>query len=175
MNGAALAQAAMEYLITYGWAILVIAVALAALFELGVFDVQNFEPQACIGQTGFVCQNPIYTSNGLSVTLGQINQQDYYGDWVFITSEGALLGPNGVPVNFTKINAVQAGFGSASVLAPGQTITVTIPPSKFGPALIPDPTVGTHFAGYVWLGYCLNPCTSPVYYSKVAALTVKSS
>ncbi len=31
------AQSAMEYLMTYGWSILIIAVVLAALFELGVF------------------------------------------------------------------------------------------------------------------------------------------
>ncbi|MGC8538128.1 MAG: hypothetical protein ACP5MZ_04090 [Candidatus Micrarchaeia archaeon] len=31
-------QSAMEYLMTYGWAILIVAVVLAALFELGVFN-----------------------------------------------------------------------------------------------------------------------------------------
>ncbi len=32
------AQSAMEYLMTYGWAIIIIAVVLAALFELGLFN-----------------------------------------------------------------------------------------------------------------------------------------
>jgi len=32
------AQSAMEYLMTYGWAILIIAVVLGALFSLGVFS-----------------------------------------------------------------------------------------------------------------------------------------
>ena len=31
-------QSAMEYLMTYGWAILIIAIVLAALFSLGVFS-----------------------------------------------------------------------------------------------------------------------------------------
>ena len=31
-------QSAMEYLMTYGWAILIIAVMLAALYSLGVFN-----------------------------------------------------------------------------------------------------------------------------------------
>ncbi len=39
-------QSAMEYLMTYGWAILIIAVVLAALFELGVFNVNNLGPRA---------------------------------------------------------------------------------------------------------------------------------
>ncbi len=37
MGSTAKAQSAMEYLMTYGWALLIIALALAALYELGVF------------------------------------------------------------------------------------------------------------------------------------------
>ena len=40
------AQSAMEYLMTYGWAILIIAVVLGALFQLGVFNANNFAPKA---------------------------------------------------------------------------------------------------------------------------------
>jgi len=39
------AQSAMEYLMTYGWAILIIAVVLGALFQLGVFNANNFAPK----------------------------------------------------------------------------------------------------------------------------------
>ncbi len=42
-------QSAMEYLMTYGWAILIIAVVLAALFELGVFNPLTFAPKASPG------------------------------------------------------------------------------------------------------------------------------
>jgi hypothetical protein len=42
--GYAKAQSAMEYLMTYGWAILIIAVVLGALFELGVFSGAFFMP-----------------------------------------------------------------------------------------------------------------------------------
>ncbi|MCL5239398.1 MAG: LamG domain-containing protein [Candidatus Marsarchaeota archaeon] len=40
------AQSAMEYLMTYGWAILIIAVVLGALFQLGVFNSGTFSPKA---------------------------------------------------------------------------------------------------------------------------------
>ncbi len=43
------AQSAMEYLMTYGWAILIIAVVLAVLFQLGVFSGGNFAPRAQAG------------------------------------------------------------------------------------------------------------------------------
>ena len=42
-------QSAMEYLMTYGWAILIIAVVLAVLFQLGVFSSGNFQPHAQAG------------------------------------------------------------------------------------------------------------------------------
>ncbi|MCL5239686.1 MAG: LamG domain-containing protein [Candidatus Marsarchaeota archaeon] len=52
------AQSAMEYLMTYGWAILIIAVVLGALFQLGVFNSANLAPRAPPG----ACQ--IYRPNG---------------------------------------------------------------------------------------------------------------
>ncbi len=38
-------QSAMEYLMTYGWAILIIAIVLVALFELGIFNSTAFAPR----------------------------------------------------------------------------------------------------------------------------------
>ena len=52
------AQSAMEYLMTYGWAILIIAVVLAALFQLGVFNPMMFAPKAPPGS----CQ--VFRPNG---------------------------------------------------------------------------------------------------------------
>ena len=42
-------QAAMEFLMTYGWSILIIAVVLGALFQLGVFSSANLAPRAQAG------------------------------------------------------------------------------------------------------------------------------
>ena len=171
----------MEYLITYGWAILIIAVVLGALFELGVFNGSNLAPQACIAQSGFVCKSPIYTSNGITLTFGQTTGRDYYGNWVFIASQGEALNQNGIPVNFTgnvvnDYNAVLVGSGAYHVLIPGQTVPVDFPYANFMAGAIPsNPHIGTPFAGYVWLGYCLTPCSSPTAYSKVATITIKST
>jgi len=49
------AQSAMEYLMTYGWAILIIAVVLGALFSLGVFSGSSLIGNACIAGPGFLC------------------------------------------------------------------------------------------------------------------------
>ena len=42
-------QSAMEYLMTYGWAILIIAIVMVALFQLGVFNGTFFAPRATAG------------------------------------------------------------------------------------------------------------------------------
>ncbi|MGC8623593.1 MAG: LamG domain-containing protein, partial [Candidatus Micrarchaeia archaeon] len=52
----------MEYLMTYGWAILIIAVVLGALYQLGVFSQYAFAPKAPPGS----CQ--VYRPNGPGTT-----------------------------------------------------------------------------------------------------------
>ena len=47
--GSIRSQSAMEYLMTYGWAILIIAVVLSVLFQLGIFSSGNFQPHAQAG------------------------------------------------------------------------------------------------------------------------------
>ena len=56
-------QSAMEYLMTYGWAILIIAIVLVALFSLGVFNSANFAPKAPPGS----CQ--VFRPNGPGTTF----------------------------------------------------------------------------------------------------------
>ena len=40
-------QSAMEYLMTYGWAILILAVVLVSLAYLGVFNSATAQPNVC--------------------------------------------------------------------------------------------------------------------------------
>ena len=48
-------QAALEFLMTYGWAILVVLVAVAALSYFGVLSPSNFFPDKCILPSGLAC------------------------------------------------------------------------------------------------------------------------
>ncbi|MGB9703770.1 MAG: hypothetical protein ACPLXS_03650, partial [Candidatus Micrarchaeales archaeon] len=62
-------QAAMEYLMTYGWAILIIALVVGVLYSLGVFNPSS--PSYCVfsGEV-FLCQSFSIDSEGyLSLTL----------------------------------------------------------------------------------------------------------
>lgn len=49
------AQNAMEYLITYGWAIAVLGIVIAALVGLGVLNPSSFTPNVCSFPADFGC------------------------------------------------------------------------------------------------------------------------
>jgi len=49
------AQAAMEFLMTYGWAILVVIAAIAALAYFGVLDPARLLPERCQSTAGMDC------------------------------------------------------------------------------------------------------------------------
>ena len=55
------AQSAMEYLMTYGWAILIISIVLFSLFQLGVFNSSGSTPTA---QPGSCRVAKLYSVNG---------------------------------------------------------------------------------------------------------------
>src|SRR3989338_6494201 len=48
-------QAAMEFLMTYGWALLVVLIAIGALAFFGVLNPSKFLPQQCILGPGLAC------------------------------------------------------------------------------------------------------------------------
>jgi hypothetical protein len=52
-------QAAMEFLMTYGWAILVVLVAIGALAYFGVLSPDKFLPEKCVisSGSGLFCSN----------------------------------------------------------------------------------------------------------------------
>ncbi len=69
-------QSAMEYLMTYGWSILIVAVVLAVLFSLGVFNANSGGgTSACIPLSGWQCTKLLlYSSGALSLNIGVISQ-----------------------------------------------------------------------------------------------------
>jgi len=74
-------QAAMEFLMTYGWAILVVLLAIAALAYFGVLSPGKYIPSSCVLETGLACtdfkvdggvdtsQITIYVRNGIGQDL----------------------------------------------------------------------------------------------------------
>ena len=68
-------QSAMEYLMTYGWALLVISLALVSLYTLGIFNPSIAVSSQCILPAGLACTGVSMVSNGLvSINLLQATE-----------------------------------------------------------------------------------------------------
>jgi len=66
------AQAAMEFLMTYGWAILVVLAAIAALAYFGVLSPDRFLPEKCTMPSGVACLDFSSTVVGATAAPGTI-------------------------------------------------------------------------------------------------------
>ena len=67
-------QAAMEYLMTYGWALLVIVLVLGALIYLQVLNPQSRLQDACNLPVGWKCEIALLDTDG-NLALKITNQQ----------------------------------------------------------------------------------------------------
>ena len=63
------AQSAMEFLMTYGWAILVVLVAIAALAHFGILNPSRTLPESCILIPGLACTDFKVDSSTSSIYL----------------------------------------------------------------------------------------------------------
>jgi hypothetical protein len=154
------AQSAMEYLMTYGWAILIIAVVLGALFSLGVFNSSSLIGTSCVALSGYYCANPVLTGNTLTLTVGQATGTSYSGVIAYIVPSGSTFSTSNS--SSYPSNSISGGLSS------GQTASITVSL----PSLGASPALGTAFTGQVWLGYTPSGSSSTLY-TQIATLSVK--
>jgi hypothetical protein len=64
------AQAAMEFLMTYGWAIMVVIAVIALLAYFGVLSPDRFLPEKCVLEQGFLCVNQKVEPGRVSLDIG---------------------------------------------------------------------------------------------------------
>ncbi len=150
-------QSSIEFLSTYGFLFVVMAVALAIIIFLASSAQSNFTAQ-CAGYGGFVCSYSSYYSNLSS----------YYS-----LATVALESSQSVPLNITSFNATVGtttvnGLCTPNFVYPGETVVCSVP---FNGIM----TLGTFVKGYYAVGakYCnnaigeipLNNCTQAVTYT----------
>src|SRR3989344_3962590 len=64
-------QSALEYLVTYGWAILAIVIIAAVLWYTGVFNPSKFRGgNECGGFGSFTCIDQVITTTSATIVLG---------------------------------------------------------------------------------------------------------
>ncbi|MBN2141760.1 hypothetical protein JW711_00370 [Candidatus Woesearchaeota archaeon] len=63
------AQAALEFLTTYGWAILVILVMIGALVYFGLLNPTKALPNRCEATAGFACKDFQITEDGFEIQI----------------------------------------------------------------------------------------------------------
>jgi hypothetical protein len=135
-------QSAMEYLTTYGWAIVAIGVGIGVLYSLGVFGVGANSPTGCSVIAGFSCSKPVLFSSGvLNMGLGQI------GNIKTITATGCSSNST-APTVWESTNIT---------LQSGQVHNFT-----FQCPIIQGSKIGSLYKGTLWIEYSTSGQPSSV-------------
>ncbi len=161
-------QAAMEYLVTYGWALLVLFVVVAYLLTSGAFSANSFAAQECVFQPDLPCSPfVLYTQSGATVLK-------------FTLTNGL-----GFPISISEINYTTTGIGSSGRrIYTGAVPSSTIIPSGARMSFTqifsddPQPAANDFRTIYVELTYsnCKNsPCSGPYVTSgRISAVVQKT-
>jgi YVTN family beta-propeller protein len=127
----------MEYLMTYGWAILIIAVVLGVLFQIGVRGT-NLAGNSCLAQVGFLCQKyTMNTAGVLNFTFGYIGQGT-----INITAIGCSS------TSSFNVSSLSGAAISVSSLQSSQSEIVMAPCNLNGGS-----SMGAPFSGTLWVQY----------------------
>ncbi len=132
-------QSALEYMMTYGWAILVIVIVAAVLYSLGIFSPSSSVGTGSTGFAPFTASASNCTTSGLEIAF---------------TVGGT---PGGAPVEITTGSSITSATGATDA-----TGTVTVNPAAlvnsgsvvkvlFSGATCP--TSGVHYSASVSITY----------------------
>jgi hypothetical protein len=180
------AQSAMEYLMTYGWAILIIAVVLGALFSLGVFTAPGV--QGCVAGPGFYCQTPSYShaTGAITLTIGQSTGTSWTSANIVFVPQGTAS-VSGVPITVFAQNVVYngnfyyEGYSGNGITTSGQSQVIVLPvngitsgANNVATNLATPIAVGSTESGTIWAQYT-TAGVSGLQYAQMAAITIKAS
>jgi len=107
-------QAAMEFLMTYGWALLVVLIAIAALAFFGLLNPARFLPEKCEIAPGLTCMG--FTAS----TDGESGSEDSYV--TILLNNGIGMSMENLVLNVTNCDERDE---SVDLLSPGDTVEMT--------------------------------------------------
>jgi hypothetical protein len=164
-------QSAMEYLMTYGWALLIISIVIIALVSIGVFNGTPLGT-TCIASPGFTCQVISYSqlSGNVVVTIGQDSGTTWTtANIVFVNlSQESSVVSSGLSGG--QVVPMQAG-GPANTITPlpsGLSVTLTLPATS-------PVRVGSGLSGYIWVSYTTGSSSGATTQAQLASLTAKAT
>jgi len=117
------AQAALEFLTTYGWAFIVILVMIGALAYFGVLNPSKVTPNRCIVEAGIECKEYKMTATTVSIILNNRKGSGMIISAVNATSDVGTTGPCKLDTTYP-----------ATILSEGM-INVTCTPASFASSL----------------------------------------
>ena len=128
-------QGAMEYLMTYGWAILVVMIVGIVMWQLGIFNLGSSTPPRL---SGFNYQRPMEATmiiNGSGACQAAANDcltlQVVNGEPGTITFRSSLAKVNNVVIGACKING---GTLASATVSQGDKYIVSCPGVASGPS-----------------------------------------
>ncbi len=111
-------QSALEYMMTYGWAILIIVIVAAGLYSLGIFSPTNSASTTVTGFSGLGSVNFICTGGGLELSLG-----DSVGYPINITNINVTINGNRYSSLFPSYRAYNQNY----LISPSRTSDFMLP------------------------------------------------
>lgn len=166
-------QSAMEYLMTYGWALLIISIVIVALVSIGVFNGSPLGT-TCIASPGFTCAVQTFSqaSGNLTVTIGQDSGTPWTtANVVFINaSQESSVQSTGLTTAMLTPQTAGPSNNIVSGLPSGTTTTVTLSVIGAGQA-----HVGQGISGYIWVQYTTGSSGGAVTQAQLASVTAKAS
>ncbi len=137
------AQSAMEFLTTYGWMILVIAVVIGALYSLGLFNSSGLQPYQCAFRIGLTCGHASISTSGV-ITIDLVQDSQFP-----LNITGFACNQNG---SYSDLTTPYNPPSNQIYLAVGQNYTInTQCYTNSGTAF--SGSVGKLFSGYFVIGY----------------------
>ncbi len=109
-------QAALEFLMTYGWAILVVLAAIGALAYFGVLSPDRFLPEKCTLPSGIACLDFRYTGTAFELVIQNAQGTDAQD----VTVSIAGLGCNAVSALDNQSDGNQSKYRVACTPAAGK-------------------------------------------------------
>ncbi len=172
-------QAALDFMVSYGVALLVIGIAIYVVLQLGVFNPQVLA-SSCNPATGFTCSSYAVFHNGTGyfvITQATGGQLNITGASCSTEANATNDRPQYGNINVLSYNSVPQYYPDSSLqngLASYSNSAFSVKTNCYGSSGISKGNIGVAFSGYLWINYTISNLPSTVHYiTRIATFTTK--